>query len=309
MSDNKIHTLGRIDQAIRGINSDGTDDGYIPPQSENGALERIEKSIKDIDIKGIKNSYKVLQTGEGHAEDYPMLISPNYQFKPSIRDKVFFEDSITYNPAAQGMKIASHNDGPGEHVKMRAPFASIHEDNPQPAFIELGSDSVKATLKKDDLVLTGEGNTWDGEHGSLKEALAGVSGGPTRTTLFEAPDGGGVWMDSPTKYFDLNDDIDNYDEIEIICLTTEGDNNYYYAGTQKYIVTDLLEPRKDNSSMGMPFRASVVRTTGLDTSSLSVVLIPQGTSTAIAKRTIMCLSAIGGYNWGVAIHKVIGVKY
>lgn len=55
MSDNKIHTLGRIDQAIRGINSDGTDDGYIPPQSENGALERIEKSIKDIDIKGIKS--------------------------------------------------------------------------------------------------------------------------------------------------------------------------------------------------------------------------------------------------------------
>lgn len=55
MSDNKIHTLGRIDQAIRGINSDGTDDGYIPPQSENGALERIEKSIKAIDIKGIKS--------------------------------------------------------------------------------------------------------------------------------------------------------------------------------------------------------------------------------------------------------------
>lgn len=175
MSDNKIHTLGRIDQAIRGINNDGTDDGYIPPQSENGALERIEKSIKEIDIKGIKNSYKVLQTGEGHAEDYPMLISPNYQFKPSIRDKVFFEASITYNPVAQGMKIASHNDGPGEHVKMRAPFASIHEDNPQPAFIELGTSSVKSTLKKDDLVLTGEGNTWDGEHGSLKEALALIS--------------------------------------------------------------------------------------------------------------------------------------
>lgn len=55
MSDNKIHTLGRIDQAIRGINNDGTDDGYIPPQSENGALERIEKSIKAIDIKGIKS--------------------------------------------------------------------------------------------------------------------------------------------------------------------------------------------------------------------------------------------------------------
>lgn len=55
MSDNKIHTLGRIDQAIRGINNDGTDDGYIPPQSENGALERIEKSIKEIDIKGIKS--------------------------------------------------------------------------------------------------------------------------------------------------------------------------------------------------------------------------------------------------------------
>lgn len=55
MSDNKIHTLGRIDQAIRGINDDGTDDGYIPPQSENGALERIEKSIKAIDIKGIKS--------------------------------------------------------------------------------------------------------------------------------------------------------------------------------------------------------------------------------------------------------------
>lgn len=74
MSDNKIHTLGRIDQAIRGINSDGTDDGYIPPQSENGALERIEKSIKDIDIKGIKSGLpkvtnadngKVLQVKNG----------------------------------------------------------------------------------------------------------------------------------------------------------------------------------------------------------------------------------------------------
>lgn len=74
MSDNKIHTLGRIDQAIRGINNDGTDDGYIPPQSENGALERIEKSIKDIDIKGIKSGLpkvtnadngKVLQVKNG----------------------------------------------------------------------------------------------------------------------------------------------------------------------------------------------------------------------------------------------------
>ena len=141
------------------------------------------------------------------------------------------------------------------------------------------------------------------------EAIASSGGGITRTILFEAPDGGGVWMDSANKHFDLNDDIDNYDEIEIICLTTEGDNNYYYAGAQKYIVTDLLEPRKDNLNMGMPFRLSVVRTTGLDTSVLSTVLIPQGTSGAIAKRTIWCLGTNGGMNWGAAIHKVIGIKY
>lgn len=55
MSDNKINTLCRIDQSIRGLNEDAHDDAYIPAQSENGALERINKSIQNLDIKGIKS--------------------------------------------------------------------------------------------------------------------------------------------------------------------------------------------------------------------------------------------------------------
>ena len=55
MSDNRINTLSRIDQSIRGLNEDAHDDAYIPAQSENGALERINKSIQNLDIKGIKS--------------------------------------------------------------------------------------------------------------------------------------------------------------------------------------------------------------------------------------------------------------
>lgn len=74
MSENKISSLSRIDQAIRGINEDSGDDSYIPAQSENGALERIQKSIENLDIKGIKTGLpkvtnadngKVLQVKNG----------------------------------------------------------------------------------------------------------------------------------------------------------------------------------------------------------------------------------------------------
>ena len=74
MSNNNVNTLCRIDQAIRGLNDDGTDDSYVPAQSANGALERIEKSIKELDIKGIKSGLpkvtnadngKVLQVKNG----------------------------------------------------------------------------------------------------------------------------------------------------------------------------------------------------------------------------------------------------
>lgn len=138
------------------------------------------------------------------------------------------------------------------------------------------------------------------------KAIASSGGGVTRTTLYEAPDGGGTWMDSTGKYLDLSDDIDNYDEIEVIALTSEGDNNLYYTCSQKFVVADLLVPRKDTVTKGMPFRVLVYRSTGLDTSALSFVLVSQSASET-AKRTIYCNGATGIY--GAAIHKIIGIKY
>ena len=319
MSNNNVNTLCRIDQAIRGLNDDGTDDSYVPAQSANGALERIEKSIKELDIKGINSGLpkvtnadngKVLQVkngkwGKGDIDTPVELITGD----------IDYNNNVTLSHSGQEI-FAMMSDG-------KLPIIFLEHDSLYGKTYEVYNytawyiDSNQEKIFEFTRIRRYEGRTvfWTvpintvSASNVFKAKSESISNGPTRTVLFESPDGGGVWMDSPTKHFELNDDIDNYDEIEIVCLTTEGDNNYYYAGTQKYTVTDLLEPRKDTLNMGMPFRVSAVRTTGLDTSSLSVVLIPQGTSDTIAKRSIVCLSAIGGNNWGVAIHRVIGVKY
>lgn len=138
------------------------------------------------------------------------------------------------------------------------------------------------------------------------EAITSSGGGITRTILFEAPDGGGVWMDSQNKTFDLNDDIDNYDEIQIIALTTEGDNDYHYTGVQTFMTEDMLVPAKSDASKGMAIEVMADRSTGIDTSVLRVVLVSQSASET-PKRTMWCAGARGIY--GAAIHKVIGVKY
>ena len=138
------------------------------------------------------------------------------------------------------------------------------------------------------------------------EAIASSGGGITRTILYEAPNGGGTWMDATGKTITLSDDIDNYDEIEIITLTTEGDNNFYYAGSQRFSVPDILIPGADTANKSMCFTVVVYRTTGMDESCLRMVLIPQAAAET-AKRTIYCNGARGIY--GAAIHKIIGIKY
>lgn len=138
------------------------------------------------------------------------------------------------------------------------------------------------------------------------EAIASSGGGITRTILFEAPDGGGVWMDATGKYLDLSDDIDNYDEIQIIALTTEGSNDFHYTGVQTFMVEDMLVPAKSDPNKGMPIDVMVDRTTGIDTSVLLIILVSQNASET-PKRTMYCAGARGIY--GAAIHKIIGIKY
>lgn len=130
-------------------------------------------------------------------------------------------------------------------------------------------------------------------------------GGITRTVLFDAG-GGGIWMDSQGKTFDLTDDIDNYDEIEVIAFTMEGDNNYYYTTSQIFEVEDLMVPHVADRFRGMRFRVLVERSTGTDVSIFSVVLESQDPDET-AKRTIVCEGASGIL--GACIHKVIGIKY
>lgn len=129
---------------------------------------------------------------------------------------------------------------------------------------------------------------------------------PTRTTLFAAPDSGIVWMDAQGKTLDLNDDIDNYDEIQIIAATTEGDNNYHYTCAQTFMIEDMLVPGVDTVNKGMCIEVMADRSTGIDTSVLRLILVSQGAGET-PKRTLWCAGARGIY--GAAIHKVIGIKY
>lgn len=439
MSDNRINTLCRIDQSIRGLNEDAHDDSYIPAQSENGALERINKSIQNLDIKGIKSGLpkvtnadngKVLQVKNGKwgkgdeklvhissvsfLDDFHKLsendtlylvsgeIEEDARLNESIESEAASEGIVSYYPTVippeenhepwrafhdddeyNGWTSRYANEGASAHIQynfqndfgvalsgieFNTTYTYIGEE-PAPEELpkihlelelQVCDDSIHhnwVTIWTYDREVNDDGwfgtrvistdhiyavrlicknriyDEYDGamvtignfkfvgmvqNDGSESREIwykghkfgnvgeGGGSGGPTRTVLFEAPDGGGVWMDSAGKYLDLSDDIDNYDEIEVIALTTEGDNNLYYAGSQKFAVADLLVPRKDTANKGMPFRVLVYRSTGLDTAALSVILVSQAQAETV-KRTLYCNGATGVY--GVAIHKVIGIKY
>ena len=167
---------------------------------------------------------------------------------------------------------------------------------------ELGATSIRLTIYSD------QDNEYEAQviNQSFETTL---SGGPTRTTLYYT--GTAVWMSENGNKMDITDDVDNYDEIEITAVTSEGDNDEYYAGTYRFNVVDLLKPAAQDNTMGKPFEIIVSRTTGIDVSILRFILTTNPSLGVTAKRTIKCntVRSTGGVAFGVAIMRIVGIKY
>lgn len=157
MSENKISSLSRIDQAIRGINEDSGDDSYIPAQSENGALERIQKSIENLDIKGIKTGLpkvtnadngKVLQAKNGKwGKGDPKLVNIDsesfidhfsehknsdtlYLVTGDIKDEARLNPSIDSYAAASGIVVEGPvTFPPREIIQDHLAWQAFHDDD------------------------------------------------------------------------------------------------------------------------------------------------------------------------------------